>query len=691
MVNLIDLPQARLPSPPATPLVIPRPKQMTVAGKPLRIIATTQIVVADDATPQHKQGAELLRKELNQRFGLNLALVRAGNARQNTNVIVVGEPNGHGPLKRFLAAEQLAPPAKAEGYALVVTPQRALVAGHDRSGTLWGVQTLTQLIAADGSGVQAPGVRITDWPTLGLRAVHLFHGRNALPFHQKLIDRVLSRFKMNALFLQAEQLRWDADPDIAPAWAGRKEQVREEIRYARQRGITVYPLVQSHGHMEWLLHHPPNRPFAEDPQTPYALNVSDPAAVAHLQRIVAEADDLFDAPGFHVGLDEVTMRGRFPFRSAPHPFAELFVGNVRHWHQFFAGRNKTLWMWADMALHPSEVAPSFGTAPTPEDAARIRKELPKDIVLVDWQYGPHATFPSLGLLKSAGFDVVAATWFNPANIQSFAREAARAGARGALQTTWAGYESREDVLETDQRKQFTAFVLAAEYFWNGGAGPAPDDLPYRADEIWSQHWQTPDPQDARVRRGFGVDLSALGTRPLSAWLGRTPARPGLPRGTRRLRDQTQYHLSPGGALLLQGTPASEDASAPLPATREIPLVSRRGDAIIARQAAAVSFLVATAQPVAANTKVGAINITMEGGKTYTLDLVYGSNIAAIGDPRPLPRARIAWRSRAQSGPPLVLRSVVWTNPEPDLPLRTLTITSAGTRAAPALFAVTALE
>jgi hypothetical protein len=302
-----------------------------------------------------------------------------------------------------------------------------------------------------------------------------------------LIERVFSRYKLNALVLQVEQLRWDADPTIAPSWAGSKRDVRDEIAFARARGLTVYPLVQGMGHMEWLFANKRNLAFAEDPQTPYALNVTDPKALAHLGRIMAEADDLFGAPAFHVGLDEVTMRGRFPFRSAPRSFADLFTTGATHWRDFFAQRsNKPIWMWADMLLHKSDAAPSFGTAPTPEDAARLRRELPKNIVLVDWQYGAHERFPSLKLLKDAGFPVLAATWFNPANIQNFSREAASVGALGAIQTTWAGYESSASVLDTEHRKQFSAMILAADYFWNGGDGPAPKDLFYNADEVFTQ-------------------------------------------------------------------------------------------------------------------------------------------------------------------------------------------------------------
>ncbi len=478
------------------PLVIPRPKQMTAttSGEPFRVTPETRIVVADAATPQDKQGAEIVRSEIQIRFGLDVPVVRARDAfvRQGVNVIAIGDGERNALLTRLRAAERLAPPDKPEGYALLVTPRAVLVAGRDARGAFWGTQTLLQLLAPDGSGgAQVRPAKISDWPTLSVRAVHLFHGRNARLFHEKLIGRVLSRFKMNAVFLQAEQLRWDADPAVAPVWAGRKADVRAEIDFAARRNVTVYPLVQGLGHMEWLFGRPQNRAFAEDSETPYALNVTNPAALAYLGRIMAEADDLFDAPAFHVGLDEVTMRGRFPFRSQGRTFADLFLTGARHWHDFFARRGKPIWMWADTLLYAPEVAPSFGTAPTSADAARLRLELPKNIVMVDWQYSPRPAYPSLKVLRDAGFPVVAATWYDPNGIRQFSRAAAQVGALGAIQTTWAGYESKEAVLDTDQRKQFTAMIIAADYFWNGGDGPAPADLPYDANEIFTRAYAGP--------------------------------------------------------------------------------------------------------------------------------------------------------------------------------------------------------
>ncbi|GAB4461244.1 MAG: hypothetical protein OHK0029_26270 [Armatimonadaceae bacterium] len=505
------------------PLVIPTPKEMQyVAGRqPFRLTRSAQFLVEED-TPGSRRAIAVLQEAIQARYGWKpkvtfpdrnkKPLIAGANPPGNTIRLVNsgGTPSPYGVVRT---------PDKPEGYAVEVRNDGVWVTGTDDAGILWGAQTLVQLMPRnerERKEVGIPAVEIRDYPTLAVRGVHLFHGKEALPFHKNLIERIYSPFKLNTIVIQAEQLKWESDPEVAPDWGGKKEDVRKEIAFAREHGITMIPLVQSYGHMEWMLRLPKNAQYAEDPDygsdpeyqkdpdfirekerrgsygtIPFTLNYTNPDAVRYMAQFNTEADELFDAPAFHIGFDEVAHkgRGRFPYRSRPRTFADLYVSAARLWHNFFEKRGKELWMWADMALHPTEVSPSFGTAPTAEDAQKVREGLPKDIVMVDWQYGAHDQFPSLKKLKDAGFEkIIAATWFNPTNIQNLSRAAAEVGALGVLQTTWAGYESKESVLEGQHRKQFTAMVLAAEYFWNGGEGPAPDKLPYDPDEVFKQHY-----------------------------------------------------------------------------------------------------------------------------------------------------------------------------------------------------------
>lgn len=493
----------------ADPLILPRPKEVRFTkGQRFVITGGTSLILVETTadrkspSPLPENALLLLHREIKTRFGLNLPIERQRIGGPITRRLRPGGMIFIGNVGSDAARIGLSAPPRPEGYSLRVngTPTTAArtahCAGNDARGTLWAVQTLIQLLKKDArtGQVYVPAVNVRDWPTLAFRGVHLFHGKNALPFHTKLIEHLFSRFKMNALVLQAERTRWDSiDKRIAAPWWGEKADIAAEIALARTRGMITYPLIESYGHMGWLLDNDVYRKYAEDPQKPFAINIGDVEAIALMEKINAEVDDLFDAPAFHIGFDEIDLenRGRMPNPERDHnkTFPELVLSAARHWQNFFTKRGKETWMWADEALFKDDVSPSFGTAKNAADAKFLRDNLPKNIGMFDWQYTRYNSYPSLPRLKSAGFgNVFASSWFKPDNIHAYARAAAANNLSGMLQTTWAGYESAEFVL-VKERRQFNAMVLAADYFWNGGAGPAPDKLPYDYEAVFDALWK----------------------------------------------------------------------------------------------------------------------------------------------------------------------------------------------------------
>lgn len=472
---------------PATggPLIIPTPKSLTLAGPRLRLNKQTRLVIAEDATEQDKRAAWAVQGEMLARFGPPaLPLVRAGTVTQAENLLAFGEPSRVPLVARLLRKAGGVPPTKAEGYCVRTAPGWAVVAGHDPAGTFYGAQTLSQLISQDYAGPFLWPARVDDYPSLPWRGAHLFVGNRALPFHEKLIAGVFARLKMNALVLQCEQAQWDTLGPTAPTWAMSKADLRREIIFAREHFLSVTPLVNSVGHMPWLLDNAHYRNWAEDPQTPYAASVTNPDLDTFLFRLYDEVLDTFHSDTLHIGGDEVTLRGRYPFSSrAQYPtVATAFVAQVTKMHDYLASKNVRTMLWGDMLLASGE-GPDACNAPSPADAAWMRGHLPKDITITDWHYAPEGDFASPRLLTSAGFaPVIGATWYNPANVAVFSHALAADRQRGLLQTTWAGYNSSAGNLQHESQ-QFIAFVIAAEEAWNGGKIPA-DRLPYDPHQVF---------------------------------------------------------------------------------------------------------------------------------------------------------------------------------------------------------------
>ena len=598
---------------PPKPVLWPTPKRQTPGLGAFQITPACRIV----ASGSRVAGAERIAGAIRERFGIVVPIVPRASAK----VSLIRLDNT--PLKA---------PVRPEAYAISVTPGTVRLAGRDDAGWRWAVETLLQWLAVDASGPQWASTEISDWPSMAFRGVHLFHGREALPFHQKLIERVLAPGRFNHLVLQCEQVRWNHDPGVAPSWAGTPDQVRREIAFAKQHGIRMVPLVQGYGHMEWLFQRESNRRYAEDPETPYAVHFGNPDAVRYLEGFVDEANRLFQAGAFHVGLDEVTMRGRFPQRSAGRSFPDLFASAARHWQAFLRARKTETWMWADMLLHPSEVAPSFGTAPSAADAKAVRDALPRDIVLFDWQYDKRPRYPSLDLLRKEGFERrVATTWFQPDGIQAFARAAEETGAWGALQSTWCGYESKESVLATLERRQFTAMVAAAEHFWNGGRTELRGDAGERFQALFAG--------PARDR-----DRTAPG------YLGRVDFNPGEPHWLPATPATAAPIRTDDGTQVLAGGPlalADRCGPAGLPRSIEIPLPPETEE---------IRLLVAATRRAIDNTPIG--EATWSNGQSeQQIALHYGRHLAAPDDPAACAEAPVAWVGTSQLGSPLRLRLI----------------------------------
>ncbi len=478
------------------PTIIPTPKSVRMAGLMLRLDARSRLVIGGHAGARERMAALVVQSELRSAFGLAVPIVRGKQAPSGGTAIVFGIAGRKRGRASAVVPQSVHAPGKAEGYCVRIGRLRAIVAGQDAQGVLYGAQTVCQLLRRDAHGAALLPAQIDDYPSLGWRGAHLFVGSRALPFHTRLIARLFARLKYNNLVLECEQAKWNALGRAAPPWAMSKADLARELCFARAYGIQVTPLVNSVGHMGWLFADKANLPLAEDPQRPYAARVSSPAADRVLFRLYDEVLETFHSPALHIGGDEATLRGRFPWRSrAQYPaVADAYVAHVRRLHDYLKKKHVRAWLWADMLLAPGETQ-DFCNAPSLAQAHQMRAMLPHDLVLFDWHYAARGDFSSPRRLQNAGFGtVIGASWNNPANIAVFSKALAAQKERGLLQTTWAGYNSRAENL-THEAAQFSAFVVAAEEAWNGGRTDAAH-LPFDPARVF-RAWYGPAPGKSR--------------------------------------------------------------------------------------------------------------------------------------------------------------------------------------------------
>jgi len=572
-------------------------------------------------------------------------------------------------------------PDLAGAYYLQVDEQGIILVGRDTQGAFYGAQTLVQLLQPSLGALVVQPARIVDYPSLRWRGVHLF-GSTQPDFLPRLIQNVITPAKFNHLVIECGYAQWET---IRPAWvdiSAPKPILQEAVRTARANLLEPIPLVQSLGHMYWVFRNDANLELAEDPETPWAISPRRPQTRPFLQRLYDEVFQLFQPRHFHVGLDEVALRGRFPYRpeSQGATKAELFTEHAEWLYQELKGRGvERVYMWGDALLAPGEAHDGGAQARSPEEARYVRERLSKlpDLVICDWHYTPTEPegYISLNGLQRAGFtNLIATTWYDPMNIHTFARAAQQRRIGGLLQSTWAGYSLNENTLRTQEFRQFVAYLLAGLYAWDTNA-PAPDQLPFDVEALFHD-WYRREPTPLQTRSGFTVRLAELANHALTEWHS---AFQNLPAGSVWLGGH-RYEIAgepnaPKGVMmggyLVPGDPVRYPQSITIPLERPV---------------RCLYLLTTVAHSVEQGAVVAELTVEYADGTSESVPLRYGIHLRAWNDPRYAFEGRPVWSQRTNLGWAR-LRQIRWQNPHPEKPVRTVRLSASDRTASLVLVAV----
>lgn len=226
----------------------------------------------------------------------------------------------------------------SEGYSLNVGKKEIRIAGADRSGVFYGLQTLLQLFPEEvyrnsvSEQVQwaVPGVRITDYPERPWRGMMLDVARYFYDkeFVKKFID-MMAMYKLNKLqFHLIDDSGWRLEIKKYPrltevgAWAGpdsrrlggyyTQDDIREILEYARLRQVEIIPEIEFPAHMlsavvayPWLSctgkqHEVPDQHFISRD----LLCVGKESSLQFLKDVLDETVSLFPSRYINIGGDE---------------------------------------------------------------------------------------------------------------------------------------------------------------------------------------------------------------------------------------------------------------------------------------------------------------------------------------------------------------------------------------------------
>ena len=221
--------------------VIPYPQEVTVGGGNFVLSKGVIIAVDKNASAEDRFTAEELARTLKTDFDID-ASIRA----QSSAASIV--------LTRKGAEKRVG----EEGYQLSVSPGQMLIKGSSAAGLFYGVQTFLQLIKKANDQYTVPGLRISDWPSMKVRAVHYDtkHHQDKKEYVESFI-RDMVRFKINMVVWEWEdKLAYPSHPEIGAPGAFTIAEMQALTHYARQYHIQLVPLVQGLGHVSFILKWP---------------------------------------------------------------------------------------------------------------------------------------------------------------------------------------------------------------------------------------------------------------------------------------------------------------------------------------------------------------------------------------------------------------------------------------------------
>jgi hexosaminidase len=254
-----------------------------------------------------------------------------------------------------------------EGYRLDVRPEAIDLVARTPRGIAWGVQTLRQLVPPHAA---VPCCTIEDQPRFTWRGLMLDCGRHFMPvpFIYKWID-LLALHKMNVFHWHlTEDQGWRIEikkyPKLTEIGAWRKntlighalpfrdhyeyddtphggfysqDQIRDIVKYASARGVTIVPEIEMPGHSQAAIAAYPElgntgkqlEVWNHWGVTPNILNVEE-STIRFNQDVLTEVMELFSSTFIHIGGDEAP---KDQWKASPRAQARIKELGVRDEHE----------------------------------------------------------------------------------------------------------------------------------------------------------------------------------------------------------------------------------------------------------------------------------------------------------------------------------------------------------------------
>ncbi len=310
--------------------VIPQPRSVNMQkGAPFLLQSST--VITYTAGNDMQRNATFLSQWINELTGVKLGVqATKGKAKSVISLVIDAKAKDIN---------------NTEGYAINITNKGIIVRGKTAAGVFYGCQTLRKTMPAlknaDGTAViEMPAVAITDEPRFEYRGMHLDCSRHfyKASFVKQYIDMIalhnMNRFHWHLTDDQGWRFAVDKYPKLATIASQRNgtmlgrcpnvidhtpyggyytdEEIKDIIKYAADRYITIIPEVDMPGHMMAVLAAYPELGCTGGPYETAMrwgifediLCAGNPKSYEFLEAVLDKVCDLFPSRYIHIGGDE---------------------------------------------------------------------------------------------------------------------------------------------------------------------------------------------------------------------------------------------------------------------------------------------------------------------------------------------------------------------------------------------------
>lgn len=304
--------------------IIPRPQQVKVSNDaPFTLSAKTVISLGTNSQDM-KRNANMLASYIEQATGIRPAV---GKSKNGTAIVLT--------IDKTIA--------NAEGYKLDADAKQIRIAGASAAGVFYGIQTLRKslpLVNGKASKVSIPAVHIADAPRFAYRGTHLDVSRHFVTADsvRQFIDMLalhnINRFHWHLTDDQGWRIEIKKYPLLTQIGSKRaqtvighnsgkydgkpysgfytQKQIRDIVKYAADRYITIVPEIDLPGHMQAALAAYPDMGCTGGPYEVWqkwgvsdnVLCAGNDKTLTFIDNVLKEITQLFPSKYIHVGGDE---------------------------------------------------------------------------------------------------------------------------------------------------------------------------------------------------------------------------------------------------------------------------------------------------------------------------------------------------------------------------------------------------